>query len=164
MTIRELLEECRESMHTVLVIQRRREELAMSLLPHSITLRRIDVQTSGKDDPLSVYAAQAYDMDRKLARQQEQILEKHRIADRYISTLPRETWKQALTIYYMTFRRYDREIVYQSGAKKTVSVRGLHTWETTAEALGKNPKTIYRMLQELNQNFMKRVVNVSLKK
>ena len=165
MTVKELLEECREEMHTALILQRRREELTMMLLPKSTT-PRIDVIPGKKDisDPLAKYVVQLLQMDARLARQQAKILQKHTMADKYIDTLPKELWKQALTIYYMTFRWYERTVTYPSGQTKQIMIRGLHSWETTAEELGKTPKTIYRILNELNKNFMKRGVNVSVKK
>ena len=164
MTIKELLEECREEMHTALIIQRRREELALSLLPHGRTIHQIQIHGyKHAEDPLSEYAAEACEMDRKLARQQERILRKQQIADMYISTLKKERHKQILGIYYMTFCIYNRTMTYPSGKTKTVRVRGLHSWQTTAQEIGVDEKTIYRDLQALNKKFMKKGVNVSMK-
>lgn len=163
MTIKELLEECREEMHTALIIQRRREELALSLLPHGRTLQQVQIRGYRAEDPISAYAAEANEMDRKLSRQQARILHKQRIADLYIDTLKKERWKHLLTVYYMTFHIYEKTVTYPSGNKKTVHVRGLHTWQTTAQEIGVDEKTIYRDLRALNKKFMKKGVNVSLK-
>ena len=96
-----ILKQCRENLQEMIVLINRQEQMRCSLLPRSIRPTHTRVQVS-VNDAFTEILAKELDMDTKVRRRYEDIIERNRKARAMVDSL--QDWRQrhVLTMYYLT--------------------------------------------------------------
>lgn len=124
MRVKQLLKQCRNEKKEILILSQKRDMIKMSLLPSSINIKPIDVQTSPDPDPMGEKLAIVEELDNEIKRQLAKMLEHDLEAHRLVGKLKDSRHRQVIELYYLSFR----EDGY--GNKE------LYLWEEVADEIG----------------------------
>ena len=131
MRAKKLLKKCRHEKREILILTQKRDMIRMSLLPSSINIKPIDVQTSPDPDPMGDKLAVVEELDREIKRQLAKMLEHDLEAHKLVGKLEDSIQRQVIELYYLSFR------VDSHGNKD------LYIWEEVADELGYNISTVF---------------------
>lgn len=132
MKAKQLLELCRKEKREVLILSNKREMLASSFLPGTILPKQVNVQSSPDPDPMGEKMAALQELDDELARQIGKMLRRDLKAHKLIAGMKDSGYRQALTLYYLTYR-VDHGVMC------------LYEWVDVAESMGYSTDYIYKL-------------------
>ena len=137
MTIRDLLQKCRDEKREIIILTEKRDELRASLLPRAIRPTASQVQMS-KENVFDRVQASIFDLNMQIERQLEELYRNESLAFYAVSGLSESRHRQMLILYYLTFRVHR-------------GVRRLHTWESVAFEMGYSMESIKKMRSDLQE-------------
>ena len=137
MTVRELLQTCRDEKHEIVILEEKRDMLRASLLPRAIRPQKATVQSSPMNTFDNVQAA-IFDLNVEIDRHLAAMYRHEERAFRLIFTLKDPRHRQLLTLYYLSFREVRGR-------------RSLYRWEHVAGKMNYSIENIYRLLSGLQE-------------
>ena len=143
MTVKELLQTCRDEKHEIVRLEEKRDTLRASLLPRAIRPQKATVQSSPMNTFDNVQAA-IFDLNVEIDRHLAAMYRHEERAFRLVFTLEDPRHRQLLTLYYLSFREVRGR-------------RSLYRWEHVAGKMNYSIDSIFKFLESLRE-FMDREV------
>lgn len=141
MTVRQLLQTCRDEMHEIVILEEKRDTLRASLLPKAIRPQKATVQSS----PSNLFdnvQAHIFDLNMAIERHSARMRRNEEKASRFIRTLKDPRYRQMLTLYYLSFN-------------EETCRRSLYHWEQVARRMNYSVDSIFKCLDDMRDFFNK---------
>lgn len=132
MTVRQLLQTCRDEKREIIILEEKRDTLRASLLPRAIRPQAAQVQTS-PSNVFDAVQASIFDINCTIEGILTDMYRREETAHRLIGRLPDPRHRQMLILYYLSFRE----------------IRGrqyLYNWEQVARQMNYSVDSIYKFL------------------
>lgn len=135
MTVRQLLQTCRDERKEIIILEEKRDTLRASLLPKAINPQKGKIQTS-PSNTFDAVQSSIYDLNLVIDNHLTSMYRHEAAAFKFIRKLEDPRHRQMLMLYYLSF----------------LEIRGrrhLYRWEHVAKEMGYSVENIYKLLDNI---------------